>query len=255
MMSTQEKKTTNESPSVHYETHFHGPVTGQVHTGSGDINRYEEATPAEQNLANATPTAPSTQLNTKQSWPRLFDMNSLRELLTISLTNSLLIDLCQSYFPTVYHDFAEGMTASQQRRLLLDHCERHHQLQLLVDHIKTINPERYRDYLPRLIKPVIDQLAAAKEATRIQAAQLLAQTHQPELLPIIEEQLFKQADPAVRYWLAIAIGKIGGNEAQATLQRITHHLAQKGSDPFTMLGLVDAKKILDLNEIGGGVQT
>jgi hypothetical protein len=97
------------------------------------------------------------------------------------------------------------MRNNTRRRLLLDYCERHNQLQQLVRHIRRLHPEKYREYFPRLVKPVIDKFESEQEADQIEAAKILGQLGEPGAIPILEAQLLGQQNANVRYWLTQAI--------------------------------------------------
>ena len=90
-----------------------------------------------------------------QSQPkRIFDIAVIRKLLIDALDNDDLNDLCYDYFPDVYKEFSEGMGNRKRRRLLIDYCERRNQLEKLLDHIRSLNPEKYNEYFPHLIRKV-----------------------------------------------------------------------------------------------------
>jgi hypothetical protein len=136
---------------------------------------------------------------------QIFDIAALRELLATALGDKDLIGLCQNYFPEVYNKFSERMRNSTRRRLLLDYCERHNQLQQLVRHLRRLNSEKYREHFPNLVKPVIDKFESEKETDHIEAAKILGQLGEPGAISILEAQLLGQQNPNVRYWLALAI--------------------------------------------------
>lgn len=176
---------------------------------------------------------------------KIFDIAVMRDLLTIALNDSNLNDLCQDYFPEVYRDFSEGMTTSKRKRLLIDYCTRHNQFQQLVRQIRKINPEQYEAYFPYLVKPVTDKFKSEKDADQIQAASTLGRLGEPGAISLLEAQLLEQQNPDIGYWLAVAIGEIGGSEAKEALDRIQQQLISRGADPYTLLGIEDAQKLAE----------
>ncbi len=176
---------------------------------------------------------------------RIFDTAAIRELLTIALDASDLNDLCQDYFPVVYKDFSEGMTTRKRKRLLIGYCEHHNQFEQLVRQIRKINPEQYEAFFPYLVKPVMNKFKSKKDADHIQAAKTLGRLGEPGAIPLLEAQLLKQPNPTVGYWLAVAIGEIGGDDAKDALDRIRQQLISQDVDPYTLLGIEDAKKLAE----------
>jgi hypothetical protein len=176
---------------------------------------------------------------------KIFDTAAIRDLLTIALNDRTLNDLCQDYFPEVYRDFSEGMTISKRRRLLIDYCTRHNQFQQLVRQIRKINPEQYELYFPFLVQPVTDKFKSEKDADQIQAARTLGRLGEPGAIPLLEAQLLNEPNPNVGYWLAVAIGEIGGHNAIETLERIQQQLISQGADPYTLLGIEDAQNLAE----------
>jgi len=175
----------------------------------------------------------------------ILDVAAIRDLLISGLSDSNLNDLCQDYFPEVYRDFSEGMTISKRRRLLIDYCARHNQFQQLVRQIRKINPEQYELHFPYLVQPVTDKFESEEDADQIQAARTLGRLGEPGAIPLLEAQLVKQPNPTVGYWLAVAIGEIGGHDAKEALERIQQQLVSQGADPYTLLGIEDAQNLAE----------
>lgn len=174
----------------------------------------------------------------------IFDTAIIRELLIVALNENDLIDLCQDYFPKVYVEFSEGMKNSTRRRLLIEHCQHHNLLLQLVQYIRTINPAKHREYFARLVKPILDKFESGIETDHIQAAQTLKQLDELEAIQLLEAQLLGVQKPDVGYRLTIAIGRIGGPNAKEVLDRIQRQLNSRNTNPYILLGIKDARKII-----------
>ena len=74
---------------------------------------------------------------------------------------------------------------------------------------------------------------------RIKAAKLFTQMKEVDAIPLLEMQLLKGQTPLVGYRMAIAIGKIGGPQAIASLETLLQQLTDK-IDVYTLEGLKDA---------------
>jgi len=83
-----------------------------------------------------------------------------------------------------------------------------------------------------LIRSLVVQLIGGDPASRVEAAQHLSILRNPFTVPALSRRLFEDSDPTVRQWSAIALGRIGGEEAVAALKearkRETHPLALSG---------------------------
>ncbi|GIK37957.1 MAG: hypothetical protein BroJett011_17900 [Chloroflexota bacterium] len=174
---------------------------------------------------------------------KIFDIAGIRELLAVALDSHDLIDLCQNYFLEVHKEFSPEMGNRMRRRLLIDYCERHNQLRQLVSYIRTINSEKYHEYFPRLVKPLLSKFESKKNEDHIQVAKTLGELGEPGAIPLLKTQLLKQQNPDVGYWLAIAIGQIGGPDAEEALTEIEQQLLSQETDPFTLLGVEDAQRL------------
>jgi hypothetical protein len=80
------------------------------------------------------------------------------------------------------------------------------------------------------------KLADGGSNARGQTARQLGYLKDLAAIPILEQRWPMEVDPTVRYWLAIAIGEIGGEQAHKTLCR----LKQTEQDRFARSGLNEA---------------
>jgi len=79
-----------------------------------------------------------------------WDTAAIRQLLTAAFSDGELTTLCFDYFRPVYEDFGSGMSKGQKTQQLLDYCDRHNQLGVLLKRVKEANPSKYADFAPRL---------------------------------------------------------------------------------------------------------
>jgi len=82
------------------------------------------------------------------------------------------------------------------------------------------------------------KLARGNSEERNQAARQLGALKNPEAIAILESRWPQELDATVRYWLAIALGEIGGERAIAALRHIKMHMNE--SDRFALLGIEEA---------------
>ncbi len=80
--------------------------------------------------------------------------------------------------------------------------------------------------LTRLIDPDFDVRSAATRA--------LGDLGEPLLVPIIGQHLVAEDDPRVRYWMALSLGQIGGDDAIAVLLKA----AEQEEDLYARLGII-----------------
>jgi hypothetical protein len=90
------------------------------------------------------------------------------------------------------------------------------------------------------VRALVAVLIDGDPDSRAEAAQHLARLRNPFVVPILARRLHVDSDldPTVRFWLAYALGQIGGEEACAAL-RATR---EKETNPYTRLGIEDALK-------------
>ena len=77
--------------------------------------------------------------------------------------------------------------------------------------------------------------------TRFESAQKLAKLKNRFTVPILIRYLGIDPDPTVRYWLAYALGQIGGEEARAALRRAEEH----ETNGFARLGIIEGLQVAD----------
>lgn len=108
---------------------------------------------------------------------------------------------------------------------------------------------RFDEYLEQLlpgiraasrVRALVAVLIDGDPDSRAEAAQHLAKLRNRFVVPILARRLHVDSDPdpTVRFWLAYALGQIGGEEACAAL-RAAH---EKETNPHTRLGIEDALK-------------
>jgi len=85
------------------------------------------------------------------------------------------------------------------------------------------------------IRSLVVQLIDGDADSRAEAAQHLGNLRNPFTLPILARRLSKDSDPTVRYWLAFALGQIGGEEAIMALKEAK----KREPHPFVLLGIED----------------
>jgi hypothetical protein len=67
----------------------------------------------------------------------------IRDLLAAAFDDSELKTLCFGHFDAVYADFAEGMSRGEKIQRLLGYCERHVQMDRLLQLVRERNPAQY----------------------------------------------------------------------------------------------------------------
>lgn len=77
----------------------------------------------------------------------------IRDLLNAALADESLNLLCYDHFRPVYDQFATGMSRTDKIQRLIEHCERHEQLELLLNHIQRLTPSQYAKYVEQGLLP------------------------------------------------------------------------------------------------------
>lgn len=100
--------------------------------------------------------------------------------------------------------------------------------------------ESVRHLLPSIeaasrIRSLVAQLINGDADSRAEAAQHLGNLRNPFTVPILASRLSADSDPTVRYWLAFALGQIGGEEAITALKEAK----KRETHPFVLLGTID----------------
>lgn len=75
-----------------------------------------------------------------------YDFSAIRQLLSDSLDDAMLNELCYDYFRPVYDRMAESMSKGQRIQTLIDYCERQSKFEQLLQAVKEMNPQRYAHY-------------------------------------------------------------------------------------------------------------
>jgi len=89
------------------------------------------------------------------------------------------------------------------------------------------------------VKWLCSHLSADEAEERIEAARTLAKLRSRFTIPVISHRRSVDYDPEVQYWLALALGEIGGDEAIAALGEATGE-----PDPRASQGVADALLLL-----------
>ncbi|MDX3226299.1 effector-associated domain EAD1-containing protein [Streptomyces sp. ME19-01-6] len=98
----------------------------------------------------ATP-APATATANAAAPARLsYQPGDVRRLVMDSLDDDELNALCLDHFPSVYGQFAQGMSKSQKTIRLIEYCARRDRLPDLVRRVGEVNPVRHREFTDRL---------------------------------------------------------------------------------------------------------
>jgi hypothetical protein len=74
----------------------------------------------------------------------------VRELINAALSDEELTECCYDHFRSVYSQFSVGMSKGQKIQLLLNHCNRHNQMEELLTRIEQLNPDQYAIFKDRL---------------------------------------------------------------------------------------------------------
>jgi len=85
------------------------------------------------------------------------------------------------------------------------------------------------------------KLFSSNDDVRFDVAQKLGGVKDPSTIPAIKKRLGVEANLTVRYWLAYALGKIGGEEAREILRELLEH----DTHPFVQQGIQEALQILN----------
>ena len=92
---------------------------------------------------------------------------------------------------------------------------------------------------------LLSRLNDGGSSERSETARQLGYLRDPAAVPILEMRWPLEPDPTVRYWLAVALGCIGGDQAYGALIR----LRQTEEDQFAQSGLDEAISIVTHKEI------
>jgi hypothetical protein len=77
----------------------------------------------------------------------------IRDLLQSALDDQDLMILCFDHFPPVYKQFAPQMSFLWKIQLLIAHCQKHNQFNILLDHMKQRNPVQYAKFYHQITTP------------------------------------------------------------------------------------------------------
>jgi HEAT repeat protein len=80
------------------------------------------------------------------------------------------------------------------------------------------------------------RLAEGGSNKRSETARQLGYLKDPEAVPILERRWDLEPDPTVRYWVAKALGWIGGSQSV----QILHRLRQEEKNEFALSGIDEA---------------
>jgi hypothetical protein len=102
------------------------------------------AQPVPHSRPEATITVPE---DAKQS---TWNMAAIRSLLTAAFDDEELTTLCFDHFRPVYEDLSSGMSKGEKVQRLLDYCDRHGQLEELLEHVRERNSVQYARFRDQL---------------------------------------------------------------------------------------------------------
>lgn len=83
-----------------------------------------------------------------------YNIAEVRELLTQALTQDEFDALCFDHFRAVADSFSDSMSRSQRTQKLLEYCDKHVEIEKLLDLVRKKNPTRYAEFAPRFRSPV-----------------------------------------------------------------------------------------------------
>jgi hypothetical protein len=140
--------------------HFHG--TNSEELKSGILNFLKSLQPLAGSHHQDLPMRSSSQTNsTLQS-----SVASIRQLIVDELSDDNLSDLCLDNFLEVYNQFISGQTKSHRVRLLVDYVVRQREIPKLLNAIKHINPNVYREHFSITPSPESSLLVDLTEKAR-----------------------------------------------------------------------------------------
>ena len=90
--------------------------------------------------------SPEAERNRDWDW----DTEVIRQLLTEAFSDGELTTLCFDHFRPVYENLSSGMSKGQKIQLLLDHCTREEQVEVLLELVKDRRSAKYDRFSPRL---------------------------------------------------------------------------------------------------------
>ncbi|MGY0059210.1 effector-associated domain EAD1-containing protein [Streptomyces sp. LZ34] len=98
----------------------------------------------------ATPAPATAPASTPTPAPLSCRPGDVRRLVMDALDDDELSALCLDHFPSVYDQFAQGMSKSQKTIRLIEYCARRDRLPDLVRRVGEVNPVRHREFTDRL---------------------------------------------------------------------------------------------------------
>jgi uncharacterized protein (DUF924 family) len=126
-----------------------------LHVLSDKYAETDQRHTALQHLATQLPTSttrhsplatPHSPLATSPTW----NTAAIRQLLSEALDDQSLTDLAFDHFRPVYDQFSIGLTRNHKIQLLIEYCQRHNQIEALLNQIQHLNPAQYHQHQPHL---------------------------------------------------------------------------------------------------------
>ncbi len=74
----------------------------------------------------------------------------IRKLLVDALSDEELTALCYDHFRPVYDKFGDGVSRLRKIQWLIEYCERHRQIEKLLDLVRESNPVQYDRFRERV---------------------------------------------------------------------------------------------------------
>ncbi len=114
---------------------------------------------------------------------------AIHTLLADAFSDEELTTLCFDHFRPVYDGFADGMSREKKILRLMEYCDRHDQLEKLIELVKTQNPSKHEKH-----KPYQQPANATQENVLFsRARQLLDQDSLDKAIELLKE--IRSADP------------------------------------------------------------
>jgi len=127
-----------------------------LHVLSDKYDPTDQRHTALQHLAAQLPTSttrhspPATRHSPLATSSTHWNTAAIRQLLSEALDDQSLTDLAFDHFRPVYDQFSIGLTRNHKIQLLIEYCQRHNQIEALLNQIQHLNPAQYHLHQPHL---------------------------------------------------------------------------------------------------------
>ena len=76
-----------------------------------------------------------------------YTMANIHDLLYASFSDEEFDQFCYNHFRDVYYELSSHPTRSRKIQTLVSYCQQHHQMDALLDHIRSFNPKQYNRFI------------------------------------------------------------------------------------------------------------